>query len=165
MKKSKYADGPPKIGRRSVKFPEKITFDIVNQKYMGSVEAAEIANVSKGTIEHWCNKYGIGKQIEGRYQIDIEKFNTFMQKDDRQLIHKKLEEDGSIRYAKCPHGYRFGFDFDEKEKCIKCVQLIWLYCGRKSDRLHFVEKALMRKNKLFTKKGLQKRIEEMESRL
>jgi len=54
------------------------------KKYIDTAEALEICKkagvgISRPTMISWAIKYGLGKKIGGRWKIDPEKLNKFLQ--------------------------------------------------------------------------------------
>jgi hypothetical protein len=52
--------------------------------YLNTTDALDIARdagvpVSRPTIITWCSRYGIGKKIGGRWQVDSESLQTLLE--------------------------------------------------------------------------------------
>jgi len=47
-------------------------------EWYSSVDAAEIAGVTKETMLLWCKKYGIGHKVAGRWRVSTEKLYRFL---------------------------------------------------------------------------------------
>ncbi len=59
-------------------------------KYITTVKAAELAEVSTGTIRYWCENLGIGVKVAGRWRVDEEKFNAVL---DGELDYAEEEDE------------------------------------------------------------------------
>lgn len=57
---------------------------ILNEKYISTIRAGEIAGVTSVTIINWCCDLGIGKKIAGTWHVD------------RALLKKVLS--GELKY-------------------------------------------------------------------
>lgn len=146
--------------RRSVTQPDKFVIQ-ADKEFITAGEAAKIAKVPRQTIHKWCTKFGIGKQVGRYFRIYPDRLKDFLEKDKRP---RGTSPKSQKRILTCPYGYHFGIDFDEREKCENCNQIVWLNCNKRSEQIYFAKQSLS-KNKMYTDKELDKKIKEMEERI
>ena len=58
-------------------------------KYISTIEAAEIANVTRPTIVQWCKDFGIGKKVAGTWHVEKKKLFEVLEGD---VYYGKKEE-------------------------------------------------------------------------
>lgn len=55
-----------------------------NPDFLTVKQAAEKACVSTTTIHTWCERYGIGRKVGGRYRISPKKLGEILEGNDGQ---------------------------------------------------------------------------------
>lgn len=66
---------------------------MTNSKYLTTREAAAKAHVSLVTIVAWCEQYGIGRKVGGRWRVDPKEFKKVLDgKMHQELKRPKRKE-------------------------------------------------------------------------
>jgi len=126
-------------------------------------EAVRITGISQATLRRWIYTYKIGSRVGGSYKVDLQKLKEVIEKTKLETWQNDVNQ--KVKKCVCPQNYTFGVDYDKKPRCRSCHPTIWMHCADVYEKRAIAREVLEYSGKVYNKMDLDKKIQEMESKL